>query len=523
MITELDSLQRDTTLRKEASPLRDLQSLKTEAVEKSTDLTSGLGASSGANSVMDSADMDDGVVIEDGAGRQAGEPAPVMAAESVLESTSASLTTGSGPSSKDSGSKTPHPPQPSRQFKIKLQRSAASLSVLWAIALVGLGLVLDVNWLGLAGSGLALLFSLRLLWPTLRPWLGWLFSPDQRTRWLPWVGLTVAIAGVVRFTPLYQGLTQWLSQVEWDIVGALGDFLGAFGQIGIAILAVYVAWRQYVISKDLTQQQNLITQQQTIDAYFQGISDLVLTPEGLLEDWPQERAIAEGRTAALLSSVDAAGKAKVIRFLSRSKLLTPLRRDQHLGRAILDGSGGYEEHRASGIRVIHLRVMLAKANLAGTDLRWTDLSDANLVEANLSHCDLVQANFSRTILYNAKLVGADLRGVRFFYGPVETARPRNHTDLPDYETGAFTGAVVANVDFTGAKRMSEEQRYYCCAWGGAKTRATIPGGCQGIPNLQEGKPTDSIPNDENGYSSKEVIAPSKSTKSKSTKKSSTEL
>jgi len=72
-------------------------------------------------------------------------------------------------------------------------------------------------------------------------------------------------------------------------------------QILIAVIAVYVAWRQYIISRDLTiqqnlltVQQNLITQQQTIDSAFQGISDLVWM-EGLLEDWPQERAIAEGR------------------------------------------------------------------------------------------------------------------------------------------------------------------------------------------------------------------------------------
>jgi len=52
-----------------------------------------------------------------------------------------------------------------------------------------------------------------------------------------------------------------------------------------------------------------------------------LDEEGLLEDWPQERAIAEGRTAAILSSVDGGGKAKIIRFLTSSKLLTPLKRD----------------------------------------------------------------------------------------------------------------------------------------------------------------------------------------------------
>jgi uncharacterized protein YjbI with pentapeptide repeats len=246
---------------------------------------------------------------------------------------------------------------------------------------------------------------------------------------------------------------------------------------------VYVAWRQYVISKDLTIQQNLITQQQTIDSYFQGISELVLDAEGLLEDWPQERAIAEGRTAAILSSVDSTGKAKVVRFLSRSRLLSPLKRDRILGRAILDGTGGYEEDRENGVRVIDLGVMLAGANLSNTDLRWTDLSDVNLIRASLHNCDLVKTNFVRTILAEADLSSSDIFGAKFFYGRAQTASPRSRTVMPNYKTGAHTGAVIENADFSNVERMSEEQRYYCCAWGGSKTRATIPGGCEGIPNL----------------------------------------
>ncbi len=123
-------------------------------------------------------------------------------------------------------------------------------------------------------------------------------------------------------------------------MGALAEGFGALGQILVALLAAYVAWRQYVISRDLTTQQNRITQQQTIDSYFQGIADLILDDEGLLEDWPPERAIAEGRTAAILGGLDAEGKAKIIRFLSGAKLLSPLKRDRRLGRAIFDGLGG---------------------------------------------------------------------------------------------------------------------------------------------------------------------------------------
>lgn len=351
-----------------------------------------------------------------------------------------------------------------------------------AIALCLGGIAFNLQLLGLVAGLAALLISAAVIWQDLRPVLLDLVSPRQWVLTLAIATLLLAALTLIRFTGTSDEIANWLSGLNWEAVGASGEVVGALGQILIAILAVYVAWRQYVISKDLTIQQNLITQQQTIDSYFQGISELVLDEEGLLEDWPQERAIAEGRTAAILSSVDGNGKAKVVRFLSRSRLLSPLKRDRLLGRAILDGAGSYEEDRLYGTRVIDLGVMLAGANLSQTDLRWTDLSDINLIRANLHRADLVRANLSRTILCDADLSQTDLMGARFFYGPVETATPRSRTDLPDYKTGLHTGAVVENADFTNAQRMSEEQRYYCCAWGGSKTRRTVPGGCGNIPN-----------------------------------------
>ena len=367
-------------------------------------------------------------------------------------------------------------------------RWLASGAILLALIVMGIGLSIGkiwpeaAFWMGWLGAIVASAISIYLIWSPLQALLDDVLPIEQRPTLVGVLGLLVAIAGVVKLVGWVDEVLNWVRQLDWQIVGALGDFLGAFGQILIAIIAVYVAWQQYVISKTLTIQQNTITQQQTIDTYFQGISDLVLDEEGLLEDWPQERAIAEGRTAAILSSVDAQGKAKIIRFLSQSKLLAPLRRDRRLGRAILDGIGGYEEDRKQGIRVIDLGVMLARANLANTDLRWTDLSEANLAGANLSRCELVKVNFSRTVLYGAKLTNADLKDVQFFYGSVATATPRNRNATPNYQTGSYTGAVIENADFTNAKRLSESQRYYCCAWGGSRTRATIPGGCSGIPN-----------------------------------------
>ncbi|MBE9219845.1 pentapeptide repeat-containing protein [Dolichospermum flos-aquae] len=358
-----------------------------------------------------------------------------------------------------------------------------------SMAITLISIVINNSWLGILGTLATLLLSLLILYPWWQDIIQQWFSPQDKNVFVGFIGVIVAIIGLFRFTNLGHSLLLWGKRINWEASGTLAEWFGALGQIAIAIIAVYVAWRQYVISKDLTIQQNLltvqqnvITQQQTIDSYFQGVSDLILDEEGLLEDWPQERAIAEGRTAAIFSSVDGSGKAKILRFLSRSKLLTPLQRDRRLGRAILDGSGGYAEDRLEGVRVIDLGVMLAGADLADNDLRWTDLSEANLVRANLSNCDLVKANLSRTILYEANLSNTDLNGVRLFYGLVEQASPRSRTQPPNYETGEHTGAVIENADFTNAQRMSPATHYYCCAWCGEKTRNTIPGGCEGIPN-----------------------------------------
>ena len=359
---------------------------------------------------------------------------------------------------------------------------SGSVLILGSIATMIIGLANDVVWIGLIGAIAAIGISLRLMWPNWGKIWVQVIPPAWRTLIVACFGLLAGIVGLLMLSGTNTEPGSRNIQINWDAIGALGELIGALGQILIAILGVYVAWRQYVISKDLTIQQNRITQQQTIDAYFQGVSDLALDEQGFLEDWPQERAIAEGRTAAIMSSVDAEGKAKILRFLSQSRLVTPLQRDRLLGRPILDGNGGYAEDRDHGIRVIDLNVMLAGADLASTDLRWTDLSDANLVRANLSKCDLVKANLSRAILYDANLSRADLKAAILFYGLIDTASPRTRHESPNYKTGQNTGAVLERADFTGVKRLSEEQRQYCCAWCGSKSRETIPGGCEGIPN-----------------------------------------
>ncbi len=344
-----------------------------------------------------------------------------------------------------------------------------------AIALAWVGALLPDRRLAYAGLGTTAAIVVPILLPALRHAL--LNSPLGRNGQVT-IAAILALAGVAiggSVTQLDERFWQWFNGLNWDA-------LGAFGQILIAILAVWVAWRQNEISEKLTGQQNVITQQQTIDAYFQGISDLVLDDRGQMEDWPLERAIAQARTAALLNGADPEGRAKVLRFLSSANLLTPLKRDGLLGRPILDGAGGYVVDLAQGVRVVNLGVMLAGKSLAGTDLRWTDLSGANLIKTNFDGCNLTSANFSGAILLQASFRSADLSRTRFFYGNVDTATPRLPGSTPNFETGEATGAAIEGADFSEARDLSEEQRQYLCMWGGSKTRRTIPGGCGNIPN-----------------------------------------
>ncbi len=332
-----------------------------------------------------------------------------------------------------------------KQFFPDKNPLSKSQMLLVFLAFMVIGLWSNITIFGVLGALGALLFSLRIVLDSIRSLINKFLTPTERRNILAFIGFISALAVLLKYFGVYISIGNWLNNFAYDEFGSWAEWVGALGQISIAILAVYVAWAQYIISRDLTMQQNRITQQQTIDSYFQGISDLTINDEGLLEDWPQERAIAEGRTAAILSSVDSVGKAKILRFLSQSRLLTPLKRDNRLGRPMLDGSGGYAKDRLHGIRVIDLGVILAGSDLSGQDLRWTDLSNANMVRTNLSHTDLVKANISRTVLYEANLTAADLKGTILFYGKAETATPRTRTAIPDYKTGEVKlSQVVTN-------------------------------------------------------------------------------
>jgi uncharacterized protein YjbI with pentapeptide repeats len=365
-------------------------------------------------------------------------------------------------------------------------RELPALQLLLGVAALSGGLLLGWPLLTLAASLITAALALAQLLPSLWERIGSRIDDEATVQTMALIGLFTGISAASFALGWWDPLIGIYRSGDWVAIGAIGEgVVGAFGQILVALVALLIAWRQYVVDRRLTTQQNRITQAQTIDSFMQGISELVSDEEGMLEDWPLERMLLEGRTAAVLGSIDASGKAKVLRFLSHACLLTPLRRDNRLGRAILDGQGGYVADRLEGIPVVRLNQMLVGADLGGTDLRGVDFNGADLRGCNLEHADLGGANLARCNLSGTTFSGARLEGTVLFLGRLDTCSPAWPGALPDLESGAHTGAVVENCDFSDARGLSNEARAYCAAWSGKRSRRTIPGGSKGLPNRLE--------------------------------------
>lgn len=364
----------------------------------------------------------------------------------------------------------------------RLNRSA-SLQLLIAV-LVSLGSSL-AGWrpLSLVAGAVLLLLALVQLIPPLWRLLNGRLDDAPTARILALVGLLLAALTIPLGLGWLDPLAELFRTSNWEAIGAIGEgVVGAFGSILVACVALMIAWRQVMVDQRLTTLQNRITQAQTIDSFIHGVSELISDEEGMLEDWPLERMLAEGRLAAVFSAIDRDGKARVLGFLSHARLLTPLKRDQRLGRAILDGTGNYEEDRAAGVPVIRLQKLLQGVDLSGCDLRGVDFNGADLRGANLSFCDLSGANLAGANLAGANLERARLEGCRFFYGRPQTASPRQPGQPADLVTGAGSGAVVENSNLSGVRFLDPHTHHYLASWSGPRSRATLPGGGQGLPN-----------------------------------------
>ena len=382
-----------------------------------------------------------------------------------------------------------HAPQFLRQvqpLRARLLRSLSLQYVFYTLGLV-LAMVLRLHWLTLFISIPLLIVMCIQFAPAVWTALVGAGTHGPPPRILPALAfVTLLIALPITIGWLDPVFTLYLAK-DWDAIGAIGEgVIGAFGQILLALVALIIAWRQVAVDVRLTSRSNTITQAQTIDGFIQGISDLIVDDEGLLEDWPMERMLLEGRLAAVLGSVDNVGKARLLRFVSQARLLTPLRRDSRLGRAILDGQGNYEIDRLNGTAVIQLRRMLRGIDLSGTDLRETDFNGADLRDADMSFCDLRDANFSGCDLTGVDMSRSLLDGTVFHMGSDQDATPCSSHTPPDCESGLSTGAVVENLNLSGAKQLSASSFIYIAAWGGVRTRRRMPGKTSHIPDKLKG-------------------------------------
>ncbi|MFS6826832.1 pentapeptide repeat-containing protein [Cyanobium sp. ATX-6F1] len=88
-------------------------------------------------------------------------------------------------------------------------------------------------------------------------------------------------------------------------------------------------------------------------------------------------------------------------------------------------------------------------------------------------------------LSGADLDGARLERTRFFYGTAEAASPADPRTPPDFESGVGTGAIVENANLSDLRQLDSEDRFYLGAWGGSRSRQSLPGSIKGIPSKLE--------------------------------------
>ena len=261
----------------------------------------------------------------------------------------------------------------------------------------------------------------------------------------------------------------WLDPLVARVL-AQQSLISDLSQIAIALLALVVTLRQFSIERVIIKELNLITQAQLVDNFIAGISEMISDGDGFLEDWPLERMLAEGRLSALIGGVDAPAQARLLRFLSHSNLLTPLRRDQRVGRPMLDGQGLYLIDRLEGVPVIQLRQLLVGVDLAGTDLSGVDFNGADLSHADLRGANLRGANLAGANLSGANLEGANLEGAQFFFGSGEAVTPVEPGLLQDLETGRGSGALLSRCRWAGAEHLSPATQAYIQRWSGGSFR-----------------------------------------------------
>ncbi len=303
--------------------------------------------------------------------------------------------------------------------------------------------------------------------------------------------------------------------MNWDAIGALGQLVGAVGSVLIALIAVYIATRQWLDSKRISLEQKEMTQDierkneaakleqerivraQSLDSYFDGISTLLLRDEdGVLTETAKN--LTKGRTDSILKILKSDEKRNLIAFLYGSGLISRNGSDEppvvrlsgsDLSQVELNGidlrKAGFAGTNLNGAQVVEADLgqsdlrgaNLSQANLTGTDLSScdlhgaiadganfcgvdlsdSDLSGADLRRADLSGADLTFANLSGSNLRGANLAGANLNSANLSGANLHEARLVG-ANLSD--TGLTNLIGIEDADFSDAQNLSDEGREY---------------------------------------------------------------
>jgi hypothetical protein len=152
--------------------------------------------------------------------------------------------------------KKPLPPRPNHMIFAPIQSAQTTAEITGSVLILGsivamiVGLANDSIWIGLIGAVAAIGISLRMIWPSWGKIWTQVIPPTWRTLIVSCFGLLAGIVGLLMLSGTNTTPGSRNIEINWDAIGALGELIGALGQILIAILGVYVAWRQYVISND---------------------------------------------------------------------------------------------------------------------------------------------------------------------------------------------------------------------------------------------------------------------------------
>jgi len=112
--------------------------------------------------------------------------------------------------------------------------------LLTSIAFTLLGMIYRIFLVGVTGAIVTTILALRLLWPEVKQLAQELLVDRWGKPLIGGIGLLLSLAALIEFTGFGDETLQAIRRIDWDIVGALGEVLGAAGQVLIAILAVYL-------------------------------------------------------------------------------------------------------------------------------------------------------------------------------------------------------------------------------------------------------------------------------------------